>query len=137
MTLNYNRTFDEFKSMLDHIPHFASFTHKCTPKYLLEQHIMFSDTMDLSKVRMYLAMDYEVIFKYKYGFISLIKRPEVCMPLYYYNLKYSFEEVLPDLQVCSKQDIFNYCYWAKNRGNTMYPHNRSIVLVSLTSETFN
>lgn len=71
---------------------------------------MFSDTLDLKKIRMYLSMGYEVIFKYRYGFISLIEKPEIHVALHYYASKYSFEEVLSDLQICSKQDIHNYCY---------------------------
>lgn len=82
-------------------------------------------------------MGYEVIFKYRYGFISLIEKPEIHVALHYYASKYSFEEVLSDLQICSKQDIHNYCYWARNNCDKRYPRNRSIILVSLTSEIFN
>lgn len=104
---------------------------------LLLKGIMFSNTLDLKTIRMYLSMGYEVIFKYKYGFISLIELPEKQSVLHFFTTYYCFEEILPDLQICSKQDIFNYCYWTKNSNNTKYPYNRDIVLVSLTSEIFN
>ena len=112
------------------------YKEKITNETLLQHHIMFSNTTDLSKIRLYLSMGYCVVVKYNSQYLHIFVKNLEC------HYKSSIDDkALLQIKVCSKQDVKNYLRFinkitlmAAIYSDCFYKHNIAILI---DSEIFN